>query len=115
MKRRTVKYSSDLPKRMYSFFISYSENSGAPSFQKFAKSVGLTTDELEKFKKHSEFMRAYRECSEIRRDYLIDMSLSKRFDSSLTKFILTNEFGMDKAEASPDENELKVTLEVLEN
>lgn len=102
-----------MPKNMYSFFISYSESAAAPSFSKFARSVGVTLEDVERFRRNSEFDRAYRECNEIRRDYLIDSALTRRFDPSLVKFLLQAEFGMGEKEKEDTDNSLSVTLEVL--
>ena len=113
LKRKSEKYTKDLPRRLYTFFISYAD-AGAPSFVKFARSVGLTLEDIERYRKHREFERAYRECSEIRRDYLIDNGLTKRFDSSLTKFLLTSEFRMGEEKLSDDERRIELTLEVIE-
>lgn len=93
---------------MYLYFIGYAEGVGAPSFQKFARSIGATLEELESFKKRREFARAWRECTEIRRDYLIDSALSKRFDASFTKFLLSEECEDGESET------LTVRLEVEE-
>ncbi len=109
--KKRCKYNKDLPKRMYAFFISYSD-AGAPSFVKFARSVGATLDELEGFRIHKNFDRAWRECGEIRRDYLIDCALTKRHDSSFSKFLLGAEFDMQKEE-NTDSGNVAVTLEVL--
>ena len=105
------KYDKGLPLRMYTFFRSYSDV-GAPSIAKFAWSIGATVAEVESFRKHKEFERAYRECSEIRRDYLIDNALGKRFDSSLTKFLLSVEYGM--GEDTDTGGTLDVKVEVVE-
>ena len=95
---------------MYSYFISYNEPTGAPSFSKFARRISVTLEDLESFRKHREFDAAWRECSEIRRDYLIDSALSKRMDASFTKFILSDiENGKDT------EDKIHFTLEVLED
>lgn len=106
-----VKYTSDLPRRMYTYFASYSDSVGAPSFAKFARSVGVTLGELEGYRRHGKFDRAYRECNEIRRDYLIDMALSKRFDSSFTKFLICEEYTEGKSEG---DGVLNVVLEVVD-
>ena len=89
--KKDRKYQKDLPKRLYLFFASYSEGVGVPSFTKFARAMGITTEDVERFREHKEFDKAYRECTEIRRDYLIDNALSKRFDSSFAKFLLQEE------------------------
>ena len=112
-KRRGIKYSSGLPRQLYSYFVSYTDT-GAPSFAKFARSIGATLGEIESFKKHSEFDRAWRECSEIRRDYLIDSALARRHDPSFTKFLLGSEYGMGEKEDKSD-GSLEVSLEVIEN
>ena len=112
MARRKPRYSGDLPRKMYTFFVNYSDI-GAPSFEKFARCEGFTLEELQGFRRRSDFDRAWRECNEIRRDYLIDTALVKRHDSSFTKFLLAFEFGMDEPIPTEDERSLKVTLEVI--
>ncbi len=106
-----AKYSTALPEKMYSYFNSF-QSPGAPSFNKFARSIGVTVGDLERFRKHREFEEAWRECGEIRRDYLIDCALTKRHDSSFSKFIIQYE---EDAEGLSDENDgISVTLEVIE-
>ena len=100
-------YREDLPKRMYLYFCSFCE-AGAPSFSKFARSAGLTLSELESFRDRAEFERAYRECNEIRRDYLIDGALTRRLDPSFVKFLLDSEEDPDGGDGS-----LTVRLEVV--
>jgi len=103
-----VKYTKGMPRAMYCFFRGY-QDSGAPSFRKFADSIGATLRDIESWRVHEEFERAYLECSEIRRDYLIDNALTRRFDPSLVKYLLTLEYG----ELPSAENELSVLLEVV--
>lgn len=102
-------YRRDFPHRLYVFFSSYNETSGAPSFLKFARTIGVTSEDVEAFRAHKEFDRAYRECERIRRDYLIDCALTKRFDSSFTKFLLAEEESGDGASEAID-----FTLRVIE-
>lgn len=109
-KKRTARYSPELAGRMYLFFISYNDR-GVPSFLKFARSEGITTRDIEKFREHKSFDRAYRECQEIRRDYLIDRALDKRFDPGFAKFMLSSEDEKDRAE---DTNDFVLRLEVKE-
>ena len=113
-KERTVKkkakYNEAIAGAMYSYFISYNEPVGAPSFSKFARLMSLTLEDLTSFRKHKRFDAAWRECSEIRRDYLIDSALSKRMDASFTKFLLC-ELEADKKE----DGRVHFTLEVLED
>ena len=108
VKSKKHTYERDLPRRLYTFFACYDDERSAPSFQKFARAQGMTTEELLAFRKHKAFERAYRECNEIRRDYLIDRALTKRFDASFTKYLLDGEQTADTEDSS-----LTVTLEVL--
>ena len=112
-KGKAKKYSPDLPRKLYSFFLGYSDSSTAPSFSKFARSIGATCADIQCFRKHTEFERAYEECNEIRRDYLIDNALCKRFDGSVTKFLLSAEFGMGERKDDSTDNSFDFTLEVL--
>ena len=98
---------------MYAYFVGYS-GVGAPSFTKFGASTGLTLADIERFRENKEFERAYRECSEIRRDYLIDNALAKKNDASLTKFLLSAEFGMGEDKPNEDASSLSVTGEVVD-
>ena len=93
---------------MYRYFRSYND-SGAPSFQKFALSIGVLSEDLERWRSHGSFDRSYRECSEIRRDYLIDNALSRRFDPSMVKFLLSTD-----GEIETDTDTVSVRLEVIE-
>ena len=112
--RKEITYTDDLPGKMYTFFRNYSDT-GAPSFLKFATSVNMTLADIESFRTEEKFDRAYRECSEIRRDYLIDNGLTKRFDSSFTKFLLSTEFRMGEEKISDEERNIQLTLEVVGN
>ena len=51
-KGKAKKYTSDMPRKLYSFFLGYSESLGAPSFSKFARSIGATYSEIQAFRKH---------------------------------------------------------------
>ena len=83
------KYDKGLPRQMYSYFVSTANDcSSVPSFSKFARSIGTTLEELESYRKHGEFDRAWRDCIEIRRDYLTDCALTRRYDPSFVKFLL---------------------------
>ena len=110
--KKKIKYSNDMPRLLYTFFISHSDTASAPSFEKFARSIGATLADIESFRKRHEFDLAWRECSEIRRDYLIDSALTRRFDPSLVKFLLSTEFGMGE-EGGESDNTVEVTLRVL--
>ena len=105
------KYTKDLPKRLYGYFASYQDPATAPSFSKFARLIGCTVSEIEAWRKNKTFDRAWRECIEIRRDYLTDQALTRRFDPSFVKFLLGAEFGIGEDEG---DRELAVTLTVVE-
>ena len=107
MKRKKPK-PDDLVEKMYAYFTSY-EDRGLPSFTKFARQVGLTTAELVSLRRHKYFDRVFRECEMMRRDYLIDRALDKRFDPSLAKFILTSE-GEEKNRENTNNFVLQLTV-----
>ena len=113
MKTRKLKYDRELPRKMYSYFTGF-QDTGAPSFDKFARLIGLTLEELLAYRRNKEFDRAFRECSEIRRDYLIDTALTKRNDPSFVKFLLTVEFGMGETDGKGGDTTLDIRLEVVE-
>ena len=104
-----AKYSPEYPAMMYRYFRGF-EEAGAPSYQKFAFTIGATARDIERWRRNERFERAYRECSEIRRDYLIDNALTRRFDPSFVKFLLGYEFSEGDSEA----NDIAVRLEVVE-
>ncbi len=104
--------SAETTRKMYIFFRDYAD-AGVPSFGKFARKIGVTLAELEAWRGDEEFEKAYRECNEIRRDYLIDNALARRLDPSLTKFLLTAEFGMGEDE-DDDTRSLEIRLEVVD-
>ena len=111
--KRKIKYSCDMPRLLYTFFISYNDTASAPSFEKFARSIGATLAEITRFREKREFDRAWRECSEIRRDYLIDAALTRRFDPSLVKFLLSAEFGMGENDKGCAEDSIELNLRVI--
>jgi hypothetical protein len=90
---KKAKYRRDMPRLLYTYYTEAIGGGEIPSISKFARRMAITVGDVEKFREHSEFEKAYKEVNEIRRDYLIDSALMKRFDSSFTKFILTEEFG----------------------
>ena len=109
--RGKTEYPKDLERRMYVYFASYSEP-GLPSFSKFARMCGMTLEDLSRMRRRKRFDAAWRECTEIRRDYLIDTALSKRADASFAKFLYTLE---STAEGKDEgESQVNLTLEVIE-
>ncbi len=104
------KYDKELPRQMYTFFTSNVAESAIPSFSKFARSIGVTLDTLQSYRKRSEFDRAWRDCIEIRRDYLIDCALTRRYDSSFVKFLLG--FEIDAELNTDEEKSVAVTVTV---
>jgi hypothetical protein len=85
-----LKHIKAMCQKMRDYFVSY-EGIGAPSFEKFAAMMSISTLELRDLRSVPEFEAAYRECCAIRRDYLIDRGLEKKFDSSLVKLLITTE------------------------
>ena len=107
-KRKKIKYDAEMPRRLYRFFASYSDAASAPSIEKFATSIGATAEDVLKFRAHSEFERALRESERIRRDYLTDRALTRKFDPSFVKFLIEREA------ASAEAAGVEVRIEVVE-
>lgn len=104
---KRVRYNDSLADEMTVFFEDYEER-GAPSFEKFARLKNIPLASLIEFRKNPKFDMAYRECSEIRRDYLIDRALDKRFDPTFVRHLLT-----DEAEVDPGFTQTALTIEVI--
>ena len=100
MARSKKKYRKELPRELYTYFIGQTDN--VPSFSKFARHIGLTLEDLAAFREKPEFDKAWRDCIEIRRDYLIDAALAKRADPSFVKFLLSDEDEKKNAEENGD-------------
>lgn len=111
VEKKKKEYTEDMPAKIYAYFRGFSE-SGVPSMSKFAMVCGITLAELQSWRTNAEFDRACIECAEIRRDMLIDAALTKRHDSSFTKFLLSAEFGMGET-AQHGDGQLEVSIEVV--
>lgn len=108
--KRLKKYRKELPRELYTYFISATET--VPSFSKFARSIGLTLEDLSSFREKGEFDKAWRDCIEIRRDYLIDAALAKRADPSFVKYLLSEEEAARGERSGSDE--LAVCISVVD-
>ena len=80
--------TDQLKRALIDYFANYSGTDGAPSIVKFRKCHGLSYADFERLKSKRGFRDVLKECSEFRRDYLIDCGLTKRFDASFVKFVL---------------------------
>ena len=101
-------YKRDMPHRLYVFFSQYQDERSAPSFLKFARSIGVTLGDIERYRVHGEFERAYQECIEIRRDYLTDRALCKKFDPTFVKYLLS------EGEENEKDGGIDLTLRVVD-
>lgn len=100
----------ELSRRMLAFFLATASDGQAPSFDKFARQEKMTLSELEALCEDKDFNEAYRECGEIRRDYLIDAALTKRFDPSFVKFLLS----LEDEKETDGAKEISVTVTVVD-
>ena len=108
--KKGKKYDSSLPRQMYLFFAEPDSEPFPPSFSKFARKIGITLEELESYRKKKTFDKSWRDCLEIRRDYLIDYALTRRFDPSFVKFLLSSDGG----ETADEDTSLSVNITVEE-
>ena len=107
----TARYDGTLPRTMYLFFSEYDDGRTAPSFSKFARSIGVTLEQLRSFRKHKKFDLAWIECDEIKRDYLTDKALTKQFDPTFTKFLLSE---ADREATEEKEESISVLITVVD-
>ena len=105
-----IKYTSELCDEMVKYFAEY-DGVGVPSFGKFAGLRGMSLKRLAGFCRHKKFALAWRECAEMRRDFLIDRALERRFDPSFVKFLLSKEW---EDEVVEDSSEFTLRVEVAE-
>ena len=90
--------TGDLKRSLINYFANYNGSDGAPSLAKFRRGHRISYAEFEKLKSREDFRDVLKECSEFRRDYLIDCGLTKRFDASFVKFILQLESESENSE-----------------
>ena len=109
MKRK--QREEEIRRSMLEYFATYDGNDGAPSFSKFRRKGALSLVEFNRMKNKRSFREAMDECSEFRRDYLIDCGLTKRFDASFVKFLLQSE---DECE-NPDDGAPIISFEVVDD
>ena len=63
-RKRKKAYSPELAGRMYKFFLTY-DGVGAPSFSKFARSIGVSTEDLEGYRKKRNFDARMEACGDL--------------------------------------------------
>jgi hypothetical protein len=99
----------ELSKKMVVYFRTY-DDVGAPSFDKFCAKLGVTKEELMELRGSRRFDTAYRECSDIQRDFLVDRALEKRFDPNFVKFLLSYEKEEKETEGLPGHFSLSIEV-----
>ena len=108
-------YDEKLPEKMLSYF-SYTGEKGLPSFAKFAACTGYTLSALESFRgEHEDFASAYDECRARLFDMIAEGALTKKYDGSFAKFLLSG--GLDfraSCEDNEESEEFKVKITVIE-
>ena len=108
-------YESTLPQRMLSYFSSCEGNS-LPSFAKFAAASGYSCAQLRSFCQESEdFAQAYEECRARLADMIAEGALTKRYDSSFAKFLLSDGLFARGFDSDNDNSEeFKITITVID-
>lgn len=77
--------------------------SGVPSFISFAQAEEITLKQIENWRvSHPEFDAACAHAVELQKQLLLDGALSGNLNSSVAKFILSSEFGMQTARRYSD-------------
>ena len=98
MKER--EYSSKYKRSMYEHFSRLITNEkgevvGIPSIVSFAKEIGVSLGTVERWiQEHEELSEVYSECTERRKQLIIDAAFCKKIDPTFAKFYLSAEFGL---------------------
>ena len=91
----------------------FEDNTGAfPTFAEFARSVGVTVAQLYKWKQEEPaFAAVWEECLERQKSHLIRGALTKQYDPSMCKYLLSEMFGLGEESRA---GTFSVTVEVVE-
>ena len=104
-------YSQCFERQMLTYF-SDESSGGFPTFSSFAIHIGVTMSELRSWQKeHPSFAAAWEECRERQKSLLIRGALSKKYDSSTAKYLLSAMFGLGEEESAQT---FSVTVEVVD-
>ncbi len=83
-----------------------------PTFSSFACHIGVTSETLQTWRREvPAFASIWQECREIQKSRLITGGLTKQYDPSFSKFLLSEMFGFTEENGA---NTLTVTVEVVE-
>lgn len=103
-------YSQCFERQMLQYF---QDNTGAfPTFAEFAKTVAVSVADLNRWRREEpSFAAVWEECVELQKSHLIRGALTKQYDPSTCKYLLSEVFGL--GEESQDTG-FSVTIEVVE-
>lgn len=108
-------YNAALPEKMLLYF-SYTDERVLPSFAKFAAYTGYTLSDFEQFREeHKDFASAYDECRARLYDMIAEGALTKKYDGSFAKFLLSG--GLDfrfSCDGNEESDEFNVKITVIE-
>ena len=83
-----------------------------PTFSSFATHIGVTMQEMRQWQReHPSFAAVWEECRERQKSALIRGALSKKYDSSTAKYLLSAMFGLGEEKSAQT---FSVTVEVVE-
>ena len=103
-------YSQCFERQMLTYFTD--DSGGFPTFSSFAIHIGVTMSELRTWQKeHPSFAMAWEECRERQKSLLIRGALSKKYDGSTAKYLLSAMFGLGEEENTQS---FSVTVEVVD-
>ena len=117
-----LKYKPDIPEAMIKWFETQIEETNRyPTFERFARSIGVLHVTLRYWRDHPEryegFANAYNACKEIQASVLTENTLGKLYEPSFAKFVATNTLGMvDQSSLTVQGNEekpLAVSIEIV--
>ena len=77
---------------------------GIPSIVSFAREIGVSLGTVERWiREQEEFSSVFSECTERRKQLIIDAAFCKKIDPTFAKFYLSAEFGLGEKESGEKE------------
>lgn len=103
---RPTKWNEDWPRQLIEYFETEIGKGNLPFLSKFARNImGVCNDTaLEYTKKYEDFSDAYKKAKDMQKEFIIEMGLSKKWDTAFTIFTAQNMTDMRNKQEVTGEN-----------
>lgn len=91
-----VKYKDEYADKIVAWFAEKAElDADYPTFERFAREIGVIHETMREWAKHfARFRSAYEACKDIQREVLAVRTLGRMYEPSFAKFLAINNLGM---------------------